>query len=138
MMDLTTEMQVQQLSALAAQTGSFNGTGVSVATFNTGDIDLATLSLIVTTGSGTITGQLQGSATLNGAYTNLAVTPAMPNTAFPAQAASTTAPINLPIDPRGLPPFVRLAVTAVGITAFTLESQLFSRPLQVGFNSNSG
>lgn len=138
MMDLTTEMQVQQLSPLTAQTGSFNGTGVSVDTFNTGDIDLCTLALIVTTGSGTIVAQLQGSATLNGTYVNLTPTPAMPNTAFPAQAASTTAPVNLPIDPRGLPPFVRVAVTATGITAFTSEVQLFSRPLQVGFNSNSG
>lgn len=138
MLDLTTEIQVQQLIPLTAETGSVNGTGVSVDGFNTGDIDLATLALIVTTGSGTIVVQLQGSATVSGTYVNLTPTPAMPNTAFPAQAASTTVPINLPIDPRGLPPFVRAAVTATGITAFTLEVQLWSRPLQIGFNTNSG
>lgn len=139
MLDLTTEIQVQQLVPLAAETAAFNGTGIPVATINTGDLDIATLSMILTTGVGTVVAQLQGSQTLGGAYTNLVPTPAMPNTAFPAQAATTTAPAILPVDPRGLPPFIRLAVTVTGsVSAFTLESLFISRPLQVGFNSNSG
>lgn len=139
MLDLTTEIQVQQLVPLAAETGAFNGTGIPVATINTGDLDIATASLVLTTGVGTVVIQLQGSQTLGGAYTNLAVTPAMPNTAFPAIAATTTAPVILPIDPRGLPPFIRASVTVTGsVSAFTMESLFVSRPLQVGFNSNSG
>lgn len=139
MLDLTTEIQIQQLVPLAAETGAFNGTGIAVATLNTGDLDIATLTMVLTTGTGTVVVQLQGSQTLSGAYTNLAATPMMPSTAFLAQAATTTTPAVLPIDPRGLPPFIRAAVTVTGsVSAYTLEVLLLSRPLQVGFNSNSG
>lgn len=139
MLDFTTEIQVQQLVPLAAETGAFNGTGIPVATINTGDLDIATLSMVLTTGTGTVIAQLQGSQTLSGTYANLAASPMMPNTAFPAQAATTTVPVVLPIDPRALPPFIRLAVTVTGsVSAFTLESLFLSRPLQVGFGSTSG
>lgn len=139
MLDLTTEIQIQQLVPLAAETGAFNGTGIPVATINTGDLDIATLTMVLTTGTGTVVVQLQGSQTLSGTYANLAPTPLMPNTAFPAQAATTTTPVVLPIDPRGLPPFIRAAVTVTGsVSAFTTEILFLSRPLQVGFNANSG
>lgn len=139
MLDLTQELSILQLVPLAVQTATFNGVGISVDTLNTGDLDLASLNVIAITGAGTITVQLQGAATLNGAYTNLAPTPLMPNTAFPAVAAALAAPATLPIDPRGLAPFVRAQVTVTGtINPFTIEVQLFARPLQIGFNTNSG
>lgn len=139
MLDLTAELAVLQVIPLAAQTATFNSTGVAVNTLDTGDLDMASLNVIAITGTGTITVQLQGSTVSGSGYANLAPTPMMPNTAFPVVSAALTAPETMPIDPRSLLPFIRAAVTVTGsISAFTIELQLFGRLLQIGFNTNSG
>lgn len=139
MLDLTQELAILQVIPLAAQTATFNSTGVAVNTLDTGDLDLASLNVIGITGTGTITVQLQGSASSGSGYTNLAPTPMMPATVFPVVSAALAAPSTLPIDPRALSPYLRAAVTVTGsISAFTIELQLFGRLLQIGFNTNSG
>lgn len=139
MLDLTQELSVIQVIPLAAQTATFNSTGLAVNTLDTGDLDMASLNVIAITGTGTITVQLQGSTLVGSGYANLVPTPMMPNTVFPVVSAALTAPATLPIDPRALLPFIRAAVTVTGsISAFTIECQLFGRLLQIGFNSNSG
>lgn len=139
MFDITQEITVLQIVPLAAQTATFNSTGVLTQQLNTGDLDLGSLNVIAITGAGTITVQLQGAVSLNGTYANLVPTPAMPNTAFPVVSAALTAPETMPIDPRGLSQYTRAAVTVTGsISAFTIEVMILGRPLQIGFNSNSG
>jgi|HubBroStandDraft_4_1064222.scaffolds.fasta_scaffold439908_1 hypothetical protein len=138
MLDLTSELAVLQVVPLAAKTATFNSTGVAVNTLDTGDLDLASLNIIAITGTGTITVQLQG-APDDSTWTNLAVTPLMPATAFPVVSAALTAPSTLAIDPRALSAYIRAAVTVTGsISAFTIEVQLFGRLLQIGFPTGSG
>lgn len=139
MLDLTQELSILQLIPLAAATGTVTGTGVATNILDTGDLDLASLNVIAITGAGTITVQLQGSTVSGSGYANLAPTPMMPNTAFPAVSAALAAPATLPVDPRALLPFTRAVATVTGsISAFTIEVMLFGRPLQIGFNTNSG
>jgi len=138
MLDLTQELSVLQLIPLATETATVTGTGVLVNNLDTGDLDMASLNVIAVTGSGTITVQLQSSASLSTGYTNLATTALMPNTAFPVVTAALTAPATLAIDPRAIGPYIRAVATVVGISAFTIEVMLFGRALQIGFNTNSG
>ena len=138
MLDLNAEILALQLLPQQAITATVTGTGVSVDTLTSGDLDFAELMITGITGAGSVTVQLQGSATLNGAYTNLAPSGAMPSTVFPAVTANMAAPIRLPVDPRALPPFIRAVATVVGITAATIECQLWYRSLQSGFPSTSG
>jgi hypothetical protein len=138
MLDLNAEITALQLLPQQAITGTVTGTGVAVSTLNTGDLDFAELMITGITGAGSIVVQLQGSSTLNGTYTNLATSAAMPSTAFAPVTANMTTPVRLPVDPRALPPFVRAVATVTGITAATIECQLFGRSLQTGFPSTSG
>jgi hypothetical protein len=137
MLDLTAELDVILLIPLGAKTATATGTGVLVNNLNTGDLDMAQLMINAITGTGTVTVQLQGAAD-NSTWTNLAPTPMMPNTAFPAVSANMTTPITLPVDPRALPPYVRAVATMAGITAYTIECLLFARKLQIGFGTTSG
>lgn len=139
MLDLTTELSVLQLIPLQAATGTVTGTGLLVNNLDTGDLDMASLNVIGFTGSGSITVQLQSSQSLSTGYTNIAPTPMMPNTAFPAVTANLTTPSTMPIDPRAIGPYVRAVATfTAGVSAATIEVLLFARALQQGFNSNSG
>lgn len=138
MLDLNSEIQVLQLLAQQAITGTVTGTGVSVNQLDSGDLDFAQLMITGITGTGTVTVQLQGSTTLNGTYTNLATTPLMPATAFTAVTANMTTPVRLPVDPRGLQPYLRAVATVVGISAATIECLFLGRNLQNGFPSTSG
>jgi hypothetical protein len=137
MLDLTAELYVILLIPQGAKTATTTGTGVLVNNLNTGDLDMAQLMITAITGTGTVTVQLQG-APDNSTWTNLAPTSAMPNTAFPAVAANMTTPITLPVDPRGLAPYIRAVATMSGITAYTIECLLFARKLQIGFGTTSG
>lgn len=137
MLDLTQELDIIQLIPLAAETATVTGTGVDVSNLDTGDLDLASLNVIAVTGAGSVTVQLQSSPD-NLAWTNIAPTALMPNTAFPAVTAALTAPATLPIDPRAIGQYVRAVATCAGITAYTIEVMLFARKLQIGFNGNSG
>jgi len=138
MLDLNAEILALQLLPQQAITATTTGTGVSVNSLDTGDLDFAELMITGITGAGSITVQLQGSTTLNGTYANLATSAAMPATAFAAVTANMTTPVRLPVDPRALPPYVRAVATVVGITGATIECQLFGRSLQTGFPSTSG
>lgn len=138
MFDLNAEITALQLLPQQAITGTTTGTGVAVSSLNTGDLDFAELMITGITGVGTITVKLQGAATLNGVYSDLGISAAMPATAFAPVSANMSAPVRLPVDPRALPPFVRAVATVVGISAATIECQLFGRALQIGFPSTSG
>ena len=130
MLDLTQELSVLQLLPMAAETATTTGTGVSVDTLNTGDLDACSLMINAIAGWGTVTVQLQQSATLNGTYVNIPPTPMMPNTAFPAVAANQTVPVVIPIDPRGIGAYVRAVATMAGITANSAAANSATLPKQ--------
>ncbi len=138
MLDLTQELTVFQLIPLQNGTATITGDAVDVETLNTGDLDEASLNVIQGSSYGTIDVQLQQSADGSTGWGNIPTTPQMPATAFPQVTAALTAPRTIPIDPRGIGPFIRAVATVVGATGFQIEVVLYGRKLQIGFPSTSG
>lgn len=138
MLDLNAEVLLRKLLLQQAGTATITGASLAVSDLDTGDLDFAQLMITGIVGAGTITVQLQGSATGTGGWTNLATTPAMPATAFAPVTADLAAPVRLAVDPRGLQPFMRAVATVAGITNFVIECVLGCRSLQQGFPSTSG
>lgn len=141
MLDLNAELLVLQVIPLTVgASATITGAAIAVDTLNTGDLDMASLNIPAVTGSGSITVALQGSQTGTGGWTPLAVNALMTATSFVAVTAAMAAgtPVTIPIDPRGLTPFIRAVATLVGFSAYTIELQLFARNAQIGFNTNSG
>lgn len=140
MLDLTAEVVRSQVVPLATITATANGMGVDVSNTNTGDILALTQNAKNVTGTTpSATCQLQDSADNSSGWANVATTALMPATAFPAVTASLANPVVLPLDPRALRRYIRIVTTITGTTpSFDLNIDLLRRPLQVGFNTNSG
>lgn len=141
MLDLNVELQVLQVIPLTVgASATITGSSIAVDTLNTGDLDMASLNIPAVTGSGSITVALQGSATGSSGWTALATTALMPATSFTAVTAAMAAgtPVTIPIDPRGLTPYIRAVATLAGFSAFTIELQLFARNAQQNFGTTSG
>lgn len=138
MLDIYNELLLLELIPQQAGTATITGTGVSVDTLNTGDLDAAKLMITGISGSGSITVKLQHSNVSGSGYVDVPTTGDMPATAFTPVTANMTTPVLLAVDPRGLLPFVRAVATVTGITNFTIEVELLGRKLQAGFPTTSG
>lgn len=138
MLDLKAEILTRKLIPQQAGTVTITGASLAVNDLDGGDLDFAQLMITGIVGVGTVTVKLQGSATGTGGWADLPTTPAMPSTSFAAVAADLPDPVRLPVDPRGLQPFIRAVATVAGITNFVIECFLACRSVQSGFPSTSG
>lgn len=142
MLDLNSELNIVELIPLQAATATVTGASKAVNTLNTGDLDMASLNIIALAGNdGThgVTVALQQSADGSTNWLPIPTDPIMPATSFAKVVVNMTVPVTIPIDPRGIGPFIRAVATFdSGVTAATIELQLFSRKLQQGFGTTSG
>lgn len=139
MLDLTVEIVRSQLIVLQTATATVTGSSVDLSNTDTGDLLVATLNVKSVTGTTpTLDVKLQDSAD-NSTFADVVVDALMPANAFAQVTAALANPVTLAVDPRGVRRYVRAVATIGGTTpSFVLNLDLLRRPLQTGFNTNSG
>jgi hypothetical protein len=138
MLDITAEIIRQELLTPAVVTSTVTGAAVNLAgNVNTGDLDALVLELQAIGGTTpNYSFQLQDSANGTTGWAAVATTNIMPNTSAVITANGVT---TLAIDPRSVRQYIRLVLTVTGTTPTAVViAELLYRPVQNGFNQNSG